>query len=129
METIKQITAKACKCTTKGAKHGFTLQNLTEALNAGLGIRKKEWSEGYFVYFKDGVLMNGNLNSPCREDKPRQDDFKFSTDIESYELVDRSYILLRNIKKAVPSLHNITDAKKIERVAKILEIDVDSFGC
>lgn len=121
METIKTTI---CKCTTKGAKSGFTMKNLLAALDSGLGVRKKEWNQGYFVYMLNGVLMNGNLNEPCRQDTPRRDSFAFDTDIASWEIIDANYLKLIAIRKSVLALDNIKDAATVSKIATALKISL-----
>lgn len=103
-------------------KQGFTLQSLMEAFNSGLGIRKKTWSPGYFVYLQDGVAMNGQLGDRNREDKPKTEEFTFGNDLSVWEIVDRNYVLKIDLLKKIEALHNIQDGALISRLAKVANI-------
>jgi len=121
----QSIKSVMCANKPKAAKMaGLTIQAVMQAFNSGLGIRKKTWQDGYFVYFHAGAVMDGNLNSPYRDDKAKTEEFTFGADPTIWEIVDRAYILKRGLISRVAGLNNLTDSKLIESTAKILKVTI-----
>lgn len=119
-ESIKNQIAKKVPKT----KSGFTLSSLMAAFNSGLGIRLAGWNDGYFVYLKDGVAMNGNLNERDRDDKPRADALQFGSDMSLWEIVDKNYVLKRDLLAKISKLHNIKDGVLISALARAGKVTI-----
>jgi hypothetical protein len=116
--SIKETIAKKIP----KVKQGFTLQSLMAAFNSGLGIRKVSWTPGYFVYLKDGVVMNGSLLDRNRDDKPKTEEFTFGNDMSVWEIVDANYVKKIDLLKKIEGLHNIKDGALIARLANVAKI-------
>lgn len=119
-DSIKtQIAKKVAK-----TKQGFTLASLMAAFNSGLGIRKLDWEDGYFVYMNNGVVMNGNLKERDRDDKPRADALSFGADMSVWEIVDKNYVLKRDLIAKISKLHNIKDGALIAALARTGKVTI-----
>jgi len=131
LAAIKAIQAKQCK----GAKKlvaGLTLQGVLQALQDGLGIRKKDWTRGRFAYLAaDGQsILIGNLFNPCAEtDSIMQNSLNLNEDLTAFEIVDENYILLAHLARKVGELNNLKDAGKIRAACRLLNVTVDTYGC
>lgn len=129
-QAIASIKANVCPKVSKKVKGGLTMQNIVEALNSGLGIRKKDWTPGAFAYMgKDGQILAGNIYNLCKADEPKKLDIAFGNSPTDWEVVDQVYIIQKSIAKRIGELNNITDAAKIKAAAKALGVTVESYAC
>ncbi len=69
-----------------------SIKTIFAAFNSGLGVRKKDWAYGYYIYLNDnGDIMGGNVAKPCRDDNSPAKDITFGNDATIWEIVDKSY--------------------------------------
>lgn len=133
-------TIKAAICPNGPAKKAaspapMTMADVLSAFNRGLGIRKVNWSKGYFVYLLNGVITGGQLASPCREDKTPSKDITFGNDASIWEIVTPEYseafklaahrdALRALVVASVSNLAPVANAAQVAAIAKILKVSV-----
>lgn len=111
-----------------------TMLQVFEALHKGLGIRKKHWNRGYFVYLtKAGVIVGGQLSKPCRDDASPAKEITFGSDASIWEIVTPDYAaefvkaanresLLKAVLARASDLRAHDDEKLVAVVAKALKV-------
>lgn len=114
-----------------------SISKIFAAFNAGLGVRKKDWSYGYYVYLNDsGDIMGGNLKDACRDDKSPAKDITFGNDATIWEVVDKAYSDAFHTKARAVALREAsstafalaTDAQ-VNAIAKVLKVSVAPNPC
>ncbi len=132
---MKAVSIKKTLCpkppTPPKASAPVTLAPVIAAFNSGLGIRKKHWGNGYFVYLEAGVIKDGNIGKPCREDKNKSKEFTFGPDASVWEIVDAAYIaafkanaLTQELRAVIASNVAAISPAQVSAVAKLLKLKV-----
>ncbi len=143
---MKNVSIKKAICPKGPAKPtsappAQTMSQVIAAFNQGLGIRKVSWTKGYFVYLSaEGVIKNGQLNTPCKDDANKRDEFTFGNDAAVWEIVTPEYAaayvaaanreaLLKAVAARVSSLVPTADAAKVSAIAKLLKVSLPASPC